>query len=79
MDLAGRLNQILQVGASEEVAEVDEFGVVFIFDVDHSPAVLAATNLLPIDDNILLAPDNREWNDILGFVSGDAQRAGYRG
>jgi hypothetical protein len=32
MDLCGRLNQVLQVGAGEEVAEVDEFAVVLVLD-----------------------------------------------
>jgi len=32
VDLCGRLDQVLQVGAGEEVAEVDEFAVVFVLD-----------------------------------------------
>ena len=32
MDLCGRLDQVLQVGAGEEVAEVDEFAVVLVLD-----------------------------------------------
>jgi hypothetical protein len=31
MDLGGGLNQILEVGAGQEVAEIDEFAVVLIF------------------------------------------------
>lgn len=32
VDLRGRLDQVLQVGAGEEVAEVDEFAVVLVLD-----------------------------------------------
>ena len=32
MDLGRRLDQVLQVRAREEVAEVDEFAVVFVLD-----------------------------------------------
>ena len=70
MDLRCRLNQVLQVGAGEEVAEVDELAVVLVLDytlsvhantlvlshltVDEAPAVLASANLLAIDNNVLL-------------------------
>jgi hypothetical protein len=46
MDLRGRLNQILEVGAGKEVSEVDEFAVVLILNVDNPPSVLATTDLL---------------------------------
>lgn len=65
MDLAGRFNQVLQVSASQEVPQVDEFAVVLVFDVDNTPAVLAAANLLAVDNNVLLATDNGERNDVL--------------
>ena len=34
VDLRRRLDQVLQVGAGEEVAEVDEFAVVLVLDCD---------------------------------------------
>lgn len=68
MDLAGGLDQVLEVGAGQEVAEVDKFTVVLILDVDDTPAVLAAANLLAIDDDGLLTTDNGEGNDILPRV-----------
>lgn len=49
VDLAGRLNQVLQMGAGEEIAEVDEFAVVLVLDIDGTPAVLAAAHLLAVD------------------------------
>ena len=65
VDLAGCLDQILKVGSGEEVAEVDKFTVVLVLDVDDAPAVLAAANLLAVDNDCLLATDNRERNDVL--------------
>lgn len=58
VDLAGSLDQILKVGTGQEVAQVDEFTVVLVLDVDDTPAVLAATNLLAVDNNGLLTADN---------------------
>lgn len=54
MDLRCRLDQVLQVGTSEEVAEVHEFAMVLIFDVDDSPAVLTPANLLACNNDGLL-------------------------
>ena len=51
MDLRCRLNQVLEMGAGEEVSEVDEFAVVLILNVDNSPSVLASTDLLASNDN----------------------------
>jgi hypothetical protein len=42
VDLAGSLDQVLQMSASKEIAEVDEFTVSLVFDVDGSPSVLAS-------------------------------------
>lgn len=58
MDLAGGLDQILKVGAGQEVAEIDKLAVVLILDIDDTPAVLTSTNLLAIDDNGLFATNN---------------------
>jgi hypothetical protein len=41
----------LEVGAGEEVSEVDEFAVVLILNVDDSPSVLAAPDLLAPNDD----------------------------
>lgn len=65
VDLRRRLDQILQVSASEEVAKVYEFAVGLILDIDDTPAVLATTNLLATDDDGLLRADNSEWDDVL--------------
>jgi len=54
MDLRCRLDQILQMSAGEEVAEIDEFAMVLVFDIDDTPAVLAATDLLAANNDGLL-------------------------
>jgi hypothetical protein len=47
VDLCGRLDQVLQVGAGEEVAEVDEFAVVLVLDcgvlVQHTEGEMDTT------------------------------------
>jgi hypothetical protein len=65
VDLAGGLDQVLQVGAGEEVAEVDELAVSLVLDVDHAPAVLATADLLAVDDDGLLTADDGEGDDLL--------------
>ena len=49
----------------EEVAEIDKFAMVLIFDVDDAPFVLSATDLLAINNDRLLTADNRKWDDVL--------------
>ena len=65
VDLAGGLDQILQVGARQEVAQVDEFAVVLVFDVDGAPAVGAAAHLLSVDVDVVLGADDGEGDDAL--------------
>jgi hypothetical protein len=65
VSLRRRLNELLQMGAQEEVAQVDEFAVLLILDVDDPPAVLTAANLLAVDNDVLLRADNSEGNEAL--------------
>lgn len=65
VDLAGRLDKVLQMSASEEVPQVNKFTVVLILHVDDTPAVLAAANLLAIDDDGTFATHNSKGNDVL--------------
>jgi hypothetical protein len=51
VDLGCRLDEVLEVSAGEEVAEVHEFAVILVFDIDNSPAVLTATNLTTSHDD----------------------------
>lgn len=65
MDLGRGLDQILQMGAEEEVSQVDEFAVVFVLDVDDAPSVLAATDLLAVNNDGLFGTDNSEGDKAL--------------
>ena len=51
VDLRCGFDQILEVGAGEEVSEVDEFAVVLVLNIDDTPSVLAATDLLASNDD----------------------------
>ena len=63
MDLRGGFDQVLQVRAREEVAQVDEFAVAFVFDVNGAPAVLAAADGLAGDVDAVFAADDGEGDD----------------
>jgi hypothetical protein len=65
VDLRCGLNQILEVGAGEEVSEVDKFAVGLVLNVDDAPSVLAAADLLASNNDRLLRTNNCEWDDIL--------------
>jgi len=58
MDLRCGFDEILEMGTGEEVSEVDEFAVVFVFDVDYSPAVLTSSDLLASNDDGLFGTHN---------------------
>ena len=45
VDLACSLDEVLEVGAGEEVAEVDKLAVPLVLNVDGTPAVLASGNV----------------------------------
>lgn len=65
VDLRRGLDEILQVGAEEEVAEIDEFAVVLVLDVDDAPPILSATNLLAINNDGLLRAYDSEGDEVL--------------
>lgn len=65
VNLARRLDQILQMGAGEEVAEIDEFAVALVFDVDGAPAVLARGDGLAVKSEAIFAANDCEGNDRL--------------
>lgn len=65
MNLAGGFNQILQVSSGEEIPEIDKFAVILIFDIDDTPFVLTATDLLAINNDSLLAANDCERDDVL--------------
>lgn len=63
VDLRCGVDQVLEVGAGEEVAEIDEFTVLLVLDVDRSPAVLTTADGLAVHIDVTLASNNGEWND----------------
>lgn len=63
VDLRGRLDEVLQMGAGEEISKINELAVLVIFYIDGAPSVLAATNSLPVDVDVSLGADHSEWND----------------
>lgn len=65
VDLGRRLDEVLQVCPSEEVAEEDKFAVILVLDVDNAPAVLTASDLAAGDDDGLLGTYNRKRDDVL--------------
>ncbi|KAI6751775.1 hypothetical protein HG531_006471 [Fusarium graminearum] len=56
VDLRGGLDEVLEV-------------VSLVLDVDDTPSVLAAANLLTVDDDRLLGSDNSEGDEVLLYVS----------
>lgn len=69
VDLGCRLNEVLEVGAEQEVSEVDELAVVLVLNVDHAPPVLATANLLAINNDRLLGTNNSEGDQVLVAMS----------
>lgn len=65
MDLRCRLDEILQVCSQQEVTQVNELAVVLVLDVDHTPSVLSATDLLSVDDDRLLGANDSKGNKVL--------------
>lgn len=65
MDLGCCLDEVLQVCPEKEVAQVDKLAVVLVLHVDDTPPVLAAPNLLTIDNDRLLGTDDGERNQVL--------------
>jgi len=65
VDLGRRFNEVLEVGASEKISEIDEFAVVFVFYVDYTPAVLAATDFFAANDDGFFGADDGEGDDVL--------------
>ncbi len=53
------------MGPEQEVPEVDEFAVGLVLDVDDAPPVLAAPDLLAVDDDRLLRSNDSEGNEVL--------------
>ena len=68
MDLAGGFDEVLEMCADEEVSKVDELAMVLVFDIDDAPSILATSDLLAIDDDGLLAPNDRKRDHVLDLT-----------
>lgn len=53
------------MGPEQEVPQVDELAVVLVLNVDNAPSVLATTDLLAVDNDVLLGADDSEGNEVL--------------
>jgi len=69
VNLSSRLDEVLQVCSCEEVAEVHKFAVVGILNIYNTPAVLATTYGLALDDYIVLGTNNSERDDLLEMTT----------
>lgn len=71
MDLGGRLDQVLKMCAGQEISQADEFAVVLVFHIDHTPSVLATSYGAAPDNNIILgANDSKGDQAFNGVVHG---------
>lgn len=61
-------NQILQTCRDEEVSQMRKLAVSLVFHVDETPAVLAATDLLAVNNNGLLRANNSKGDDALDLL-----------
>lgn len=57
MDLRRRLDQVLQVRPRQKVAEVVEFAVLLVLDIDDAEPRFPASNWLAIDNHASFASD----------------------
>jgi hypothetical protein len=62
VDLACGFDEVLEMGASEEVTEVDEFAVPLVLYVDCTPAVLTCGNIAA--DWMLVKIDTKTRSDL---------------
>jgi hypothetical protein len=65
VDLGGGFDQILEVRAGEEVSQMDEFAVVFVFNVDDTEFVCTGADYLTFDVEGLFGANDGEWNSVL--------------
>ena len=64
MNLACRLNEILQMGPRQEVSQRYELAMVLILHIDHTPSVLPAAHRTTVDNDRVLGSDNCKGDQI---------------
>lgn len=65
VNLGSRLNQVLQVRPSQEVAQVHKLAVIRVLDVDNTPAVFATTDRPTFNDHVVLGADDSKGYNVL--------------
>lgn len=75
VNLASGLDQVLKMGARQEVSQVDKFAVVLVFHVDDTPAVLSAPDMLVIYHDVPLTADHGKRDDVLIRVRDDVHHS----
>ncbi len=68
MNLRCGLNEVLEMCTCEEVAQIHEFAMVLVFDIDDSPPILATADLTTAHDDRFLRANNGEGNDVLNVA-----------
>lgn len=51
--------------SQQEVTQVNKLAVILVLDIDDTPSVLTAANLLAVDDDRLLGADDGKGNEVL--------------
>jgi len=78
VDLRSGLDEILQVRPREEVSQVHKLAVVGILDIDDSPAGLAATDGLAINDDSVLRTNDSKGNHCLENPGGSSAHRHFK-
>ena len=65
MNLARRLDQILQMRTRQKVAQAHKLAMALVLDINHAPAVLAAPHAAAVDDDVLFGADDRKGDEFL--------------
>ncbi|KAI3475819.1 hypothetical protein L1887_62719 [Cichorium endivia] len=68
VDLGRGLDEILQMGARKEVAQMDKLAVAFVLDIDHAVPVLPAPDLFAIHDDRGFGADNGKGDEVANAV-----------
>lgn len=53
------------MSTSQKISEVNEFTVIFVLNIDDTPAILAPTNLFASNKDRLFGTNNGKWDDVL--------------
>ena len=63
VDLGGCLDEVLKMGAGEEVSQIDKFAMSLVLDVNGAPAVLTPPDGFAVDGEAVFAADYGKGDD----------------